>query len=409
MSAVVKAGEVGQQQHLALLVGQVVQGVEHGLLLGAEPLLAVPQPGDVPPLGHRPRARAHPLLGVGQPAHLAPVVTGGHERVADRAAGGGQVTGERVGLEHQPSAAGEVELVEVGLAGWKRWVGGHDRPRLPACLTGLVPVLGQDGTAMTDLLSRPSAASTSERPGGRLSGLSPPPVGRRLRGPTAGEPEGRPLTVTAAIAAVGAAGTTMVTFMGARGHRLVPGRRRGPRADHRRAAGRRRRLAGRPRVAADRLRRTPRDRAADRDRAARGRRSTASAAGQPRPSQPVEDDRTVALAATIFTGIYVVVAVVTCVVAAQDSASPSLGRAILGSLLVAGIAGTLGLGVGTGRLRGWVERVPALDPGDRLRRRGAFLLLVAASARAGGRGPGGRAQRGGDGDVRAAPRARATT
>ena len=68
---------------------------------------------------------------------------------------------------------------------------------------------------MTDLLNRPSATSPSERSRGRFSGLLPAELFRRRSGPpTAGEPEGRPLTVTAAIAAVGAAGTTMVTFMG---------------------------------------------------------------------------------------------------------------------------------------------------------------------------------------------------
>ena len=71
-------------------------------------------------------------------------------------------------------------------------------------------------------------------------------------------------------------------------------------------------------------------------------------------SQEVDDDRTVGVAATIFTGLYMVVAVVTCVVLGQESASPGLGRAIIGSMLVAGVAGTLGLAVGTGRLPVWV-------------------------------------------------------
>ena len=74
------------------------------------------------------------------------------------------------------------------------------------------------------------------------------------------------------------------------------------------------------------------------------------------------------------------IAVVTCVLAGQESASPSLGRAILGSLLVAGIAGTLGMGVGTGRLRGWVELVPAWIRAIAYGAAASFLLLVAASA-----------------------------
>ena len=245
----------------------------------------MPQPGDVPSLRHRPRARAHPLLGVGQAGHLAPVVAGGLERVADGAARRGQVAGERVGLQDQASAARQVELVEVGA--WPRvrrgpevdvepggdgLDRGHDRPRLPACLTSLVSLLGQDGTAMTDLLNRPSATSPSERSRGRLSGLLPAELFRRRSGPpTAGEPEGRPLTVTAAIAAVGAAGTTMVTFMGLAviGWFLADAGAHGQTTDALRVGADV--LAGRPRSAADGLRRTPGDRAADRDRGARGR------------------------------------------------------------------------------------------------------------------------------------------
>ena len=69
------------------------------------------------------------------------------------------------------------------------------------------------------------------------------------------------------------------------------------------------------------------------------------AAGRPTTSQQVDDDRTLGVAAVIFTGLYVVVAVVTCVVVGQEDAGPGLGRAIVGSLLVAGVAGTLGMAV----------------------------------------------------------------
>ena len=122
MPGVVKPARWASSEGPALLVGQVVQGVQHVLLLGAQSLLPMPQPGDVPSLRHRPRARAHPLLGVGQAGHLAPVVAGGLERVADRAARRGQVTGERVGLQDQASAARQVELVEVrpGSGSWRR-------------------------------------------------------------------------------------------------------------------------------------------------------------------------------------------------------------------------------------------------------------------------------------------------
>src|SRR6187551_623984 len=92
---------------------------------------------------------------------------------------------------------------------------GHDRPRLPACLTCLVRLLGQDVMAMTDLLNPPSATTAPARPSGRVSGrLSG--IRRRLSGggsEPAGEPERRPLTVSAAVAAVGAAGTMMAACM----------------------------------------------------------------------------------------------------------------------------------------------------------------------------------------------------
>ena len=233
---------------------------------------------------------------------------------------------------------------------------------------------------MTDLLNRPSATSPTERSRGRLSGLLPAELFRRRSGPpTAGEPEGRPLTVTAAIAAVGAAGTTMVTFMGLAviGWFLADAGAHGQTTDALRVG-------------------------ADVWLVGHGAQLTAS--GVPLgivpltvtavlavvlfrfgrwagvTAQPAEDDRTVALAATILTGIYVVIAVITCVLATQESASPSLGRAILGSLLVAGVAGTLGMGVGTGRLRGWLDLVPAWIRAIAYGAAASFLLLVAVSA-----------------------------
>ena len=232
---------------------------------------------------------------------------------------------------------------------------------------------------MTDLLNRPSATSSSERSRGRLSGLLPAELFRRRSGPPTGAPEGRPLTVTAAIAAVGAAGTTMLTFMGLAviGWFLADAGAHGQTTDALRVG-------------------------ADVWLVGHGAQLTAS--GVPLgivpltvtavlavvlfrfgrwagvTAQPVDDDRTVALAATILTGIYIVVAVVTCVLATQESASPSLGRAILGSMLVAGLAGTLGMGVGTGRLRGWLELVPAWIRAIAYGAAASFLLLVAASA-----------------------------
>jgi hypothetical protein len=233
---------------------------------------------------------------------------------------------------------------------------------------------------MTDLLNRPSAPSPTERSRGRLSGLLPAELFRRRSGPPrAGDPDGRPLTVTAAIAAVGAAGTTMVTFMGLAviGWFLADAGAHGQTTDALRVG-------------------------ADVWLVGHGAQLTASGiplgivpltvtavlavvlfrfgrwAGV--TAQPAEDDRTVALAATILTGIYVVIAVITCVLATQESASPSLGRAILGTLLVAGVAGTLGMGVGTGRLRGWFDLVPAWLRAIAYGAAASFLLLVAVSA-----------------------------
>ncbi len=100
-----------------------------------------------------------------------------------------------------------------------------------------------------------------------------------------------------------------------------------------------------------------------------------------RTSEPVDDDRTLGLAVAVMTGLYLVVAVVTCVVVGSDAADPGLGRAIVGALLVAGLGGGLGLAQGTGRLEALVERVPgwvravAAGAGSTVR-----LLLLASLA-----------------------------
>ena len=75
-------------------------------------------------------------------------------------------------------------------------------------------------------------------------------------------------------------------------------------------------------------------------------------------SAPPEDDRAVALAATAHAGLYLVITVVTCTVVGSDAATPGLGRAIVGSLLLALLASGLGMASGTGHLRVWVQRVP---------------------------------------------------
>jgi hypothetical protein len=70
------------------------------------------------------------------------------------------------------------------------------------------------------------------------------------------------------------------------------------------------------------------------------------------------DEGGLALAVATFTGAYVVLAVVTCVIASQSGATPVLGRAVLGSLLVAALAGGSGLAAGSGRLEEWFDGAP---------------------------------------------------
>jgi hypothetical protein len=233
---------------------------------------------------------------------------------------------------------------------------------------------------MTDLLSRPTDARASARPSGRLSSLFLRP--RSGTGPGAwrdAEGQGRPLTVSAALAAILAAGTTLLTCLATAviGWFLAEAGAHGETTDALRAGadvwlvghGSRVSVSGVP-LGIVPLALTA-ALAGVLYRAGRWAGAT---------SQPVEDDRTVGLAATILTGIYVVVAVVTCVLAAHESASPGLGRAILGSLLLAGACGTLGLAVGTGRLRGWVELVPPWIRAIAYGAASAFLLLVTAAA-----------------------------
>ena len=191
--------EAGQQEGLALVVAELVEPLEHLALRHVEALLAVPGPAGVTPLRHRPGARAEPLLGIREAADLRPVVPRGDEGVADRVAGGAQVAGQRVGLEDQPASAGEVEVVEV--AGRPTGVR-HDGTRLPARLTAGDAPLGQDGTAMTDLLNRPSTNASSD-PASR--GL----LGRALRRRLESDPGPRSLATSAAIAAVGSAAITL--------------------------------------------------------------------------------------------------------------------------------------------------------------------------------------------------------
>lgn len=99
----------------------------------------------------------------------------------------------------------------------------------------------------------------------------------------------------------------------------------------------------------------------------------------PLPGQPV-DDRTLGTAAATYACAYVVVAVLTCVVASQSGAAPVLGRAVLGAVLVSGLAGGCGLSVGTGRFAGWIELAPAWAVEVVTGALAGVLWLVAAGA-----------------------------
>jgi len=91
-------------------------------------------------------------------------------------------------------------------------------------------------------------------------------------------------------------------------------------------------------------------------------------------------DETFVMPVATFAGAYVVVAVVTCVLVSRPGATPSLGRAVLGALLVGLVAGGAGLAAGSGRLVAWVGRAPqwVLDVG--VGALGGVLGLFAAGA-----------------------------
>ena len=109
-------GQLGHQQHPALGDRQPAEGVEGGLDLGVEALLAVPQLRRVPAYGVPAGVLADPGLRVLDAGDLAPVVPGDDEGVAHRGAGGREVASEAVRQQQQARADVLVELVElVGL------------------------------------------------------------------------------------------------------------------------------------------------------------------------------------------------------------------------------------------------------------------------------------------------------
>src|SRR4051794_39761646 len=233
---------------------------------------------------------------------------------------------------------------------------------------------------MTDLLSRPTDTSTSTRPStSRLGRLLDTLRGRPGGGSGHDVAAGRPLTVSAALAALAAAATTMITLMAVAviGWFLADAGAHGQTTDALRVGA---------------------------DAWLVGNGSGFSVRGAPlgivpltltgvivavlyrygrwdaASSQDIDDDRTLGLAAIIFTGIYMVIAVVTCVVVGLDDSGPGLGRPIVGSMLSGGVAGTLGMAVGTWPLGLAVARVPGWVRSVAYGAAVSFLLLLVASA-----------------------------
>jgi hypothetical protein len=97
-------------------------------------------------------------------------------------------------------------------------------------------------------------------------------------------------------------------------------------------------------------------------------------------SAPADDDRGLTTAVATFSCAYVVVAVVTCVLASHSGASPVLGRAVLGALLVSVFAGGSGIAAGSGRLEAWVDQLPVWVTDVVAGAVAGLLCLVAASA-----------------------------
>lgn len=91
-----------------------------------------------------------------------------------------------------------------------------------------------------------------------------------------------------------------------------------------------------------------------------------------------QDDAVLAGAVAAFAGTYVVVAVVTCLLAGRPGAEPSLGRAVLGALAVGVLAG--GAGVAGRRLRSWIAAAPQWVSDIALGAVAGALCLLAAGA-----------------------------
>ena len=93
--------------------GQLPERVQRGPGLGVDVLLPGPPAGAAAALGPGPGQRAHVVLGLLEPRHLAPVVPGHDHGVAHGPLRGEQVAGERVGLEEQSAPDVLVEGFEA--------------------------------------------------------------------------------------------------------------------------------------------------------------------------------------------------------------------------------------------------------------------------------------------------------
>lgn len=92
-----------------------------------------------------------------------------------------------------------------------------------------------------------------------------------------------------------------------------------------------------------------------------------------------ERDWTVLIASALFAAGYVVVAVVTVVLAATPGTGPSTGRAVVGALALSLVVGAPGLAVGSGRAALWASLLPPAVPAT-VAACGRLLVAVAVAS-----------------------------
>lgn len=99
-----------------------------------------------------------------------------------------------------------------------------------------------------------------------------------------------------------------------------------------------------------------------------------------RRAETVADDRVLGAGVAAFAGTYVVAAVGVCVLATASGATPGLGRTVLGAVLVAVLAGGLGMARGADRFDLWLDLVPSWGREIALAALTGALVLLAAGA-----------------------------